>query len=80
MLQRNEAVRQLEEELAEPRLCEEPAAAAAGRRADPQRLAVHHVHSLGGDSLGYHWLDDDHFALFCWMSAGMGLARLPRFP
>jgi len=74
MLQRNEAVRQLEEELAE--------AAAYVKNLLPPPLADGPIRtdwrfitstSLGGDSLGYHWLDDDHFALFLLDVCGHGV-------
>jgi serine phosphatase RsbU (regulator of sigma subunit) len=26
---------------------------------------------LGGDTFGYHWIDDDHLAVACSMSPGM---------
>jgi sigma-B regulation protein RsbU (phosphoserine phosphatase) len=28
--------------------------------------------SLGGDSFGYHWIDDEHFAIYLLMCPDMG--------
>ena len=33
---------------------------------------------LGGDSFGYHWLDDDHFAFYLLDVSGHGVGAAPQ--
>jgi sigma-B regulation protein RsbU (phosphoserine phosphatase) len=71
--QRNEAYDALAEELAEAaeyvrKLLPEP-------REEGPRTSWHFVPStqLGGDSFGYHWIDDDHFAVYLLDVCGHGV-------
>jgi phosphoserine phosphatase RsbU/P len=80
-LQRNEAYRELAE--SQRQLAEEVAQAAkylfsllpAPIQTGPVRVDWRFVPSmqLGGDSFGYHWLDDDHFALYLLDVSGHGV-------
>ena len=72
-LQRNEAYRQLADELAKAAeyvksLLPEPID-------EPIRIRWEHIPSmqLGGDAFGYHWLDDDHFAIYLLDVCGHGV-------
>lgn len=74
LLQRNEVLNKLEAELAEAaeyvkKLLPEPV------REGPLRTDWRFVSStsLGGDALGYHWLDDDHFVLYLLDVTGHGV-------
>lgn len=74
LLQRNEMMKKLEAELAEAaqyvtNLLPKPVASGAVR-ADWRFIPST---SLGGDSLGYHWLDDDHFVVFLLDVCGHGV-------
>src|SRR5262249_38607549 len=81
LLERNEAYRALAE--SQRLLAEEVAQAARYAESllpepvadGPVRVAWRFVPStqLGGDSFGYHWLDDDHFALFLLDVSGHGV-------
>lgn len=80
-LERNEAYRRLAE--SQQQLAEEVAQAAKYVRsllpetidAGPVRVDWRFVPStqLGGDSFGYHWLDDDHFAVYLLDVSGHGV-------
>lgn len=81
LLQRNEAYRQLEESQKELR---RDLADAADYVTSilPPRIANDRVRAdwrfipsaaLGGDSFGYHWLDDDHFAIYLLDVCGHGV-------
>jgi phosphoserine phosphatase RsbU/P len=80
-LERNEAYRKLAE--SQRQLAEEVAQAAkyvlsllpAPIQAGPVRVDWRFVPSmqLGGDSFGYHWLDDDHFAVYLLDVSGHGV-------
>ncbi len=81
LLQRNEAYEALKE--SERRLAGEiDQAAKYVRSLLPEKLKKGEVRTdwrfvpsaeLGGDSFGYHWLDDDHFALFLLDVSGHGV-------
>jgi phosphoserine phosphatase RsbU/P len=80
-LQRNEAYRKLAE--SEKQLADEVAQAAryvcsllpAPIETGPVRVSWRFVPStqLGGDSFGYHWLDDEHFAVYLLDVSGHGV-------
>jgi sigma-B regulation protein RsbU (phosphoserine phosphatase) len=80
-LERNEAYRKLAE--SQQQLAEEVAQAAkyvqsllpAPIPAGPVRVDWRFIPStqLGGDSFGYHWLDDDHFAVYLLDVSGHGV-------
>lgn len=81
LLQRNEAYRQLEEsqEAVRRDLAD---AADYVKSILPPKIAGERLHAewrfipsaaLGGDSFGYHWLDDDHFAIYLLDVCGHGV-------
>jgi sigma-B regulation protein RsbU (phosphoserine phosphatase) len=81
LLERNEAFRKLAE--SQRQLAEEVAQAAkyvrsllpAPLKSGPARIDWRFVPSttLGGDSFGYHWLDDDHLAVYLLDVSGHGV-------
>jgi sigma-B regulation protein RsbU (phosphoserine phosphatase) len=74
LLQRNEAMRRLTAELAEAaeyvRQLLPPPITSGPLRTDWRFLPST---SLGGDTFGYHWLDDEHFAVFLLDVCGHGV-------
>ena len=83
-LERNEAYRKLAE--SQRRLAQEVAQAAKyvasllpaplPKRAEPVDWRFIPSTQLGGDSFGYHWLDDDHFAVYLLDVSGHGVGAV----
>ena len=74
LLERNEAMKRLADELAE--------AAEYVKKLLPEPISGEVLHtdwrfvpctSLGGDSFGYHWLDEDHFVIYLLDVCGHGI-------